>query len=323
MREANSGSLHEFHVTLSANNESKGCRIVGIHLFGSERGRHGELADSTREVVGFRCWERHDIYLYSRCGDFLAHHLRETSAAKENVEGVHRVILHLDLCFESDAGNRDFACLLRENNILFPDGSAIVPAIDAFVLERHLCASVKFLNMTAVYLRHIAGNLLNVYQRIELVGEHHSLLFVDFLAIGRNGHIEVVAVYLTSCRTTLLLILLARAIALLLIGRLRVLIVGCRQNLHVGSIALDGLSLDYNGCRWHLEGSLLYGNHGIGEGYRTALGCTAIRHRETAGTACAGTVKYIETLETSNLEVFYVLCVGHITDTDSLSHLCL
>ena len=65
----------------------------------------------------------------------FANHLRKTSSAEEDVEGVHRVILHLDLRVECDAGNLYLARLLREDDILLPDGRAVIPAVDAFVLE--------------------------------------------------------------------------------------------------------------------------------------------------------------------------------------------
>ena len=107
------------------------------------------------------------------------------------------MVLHLDLSVESDAGNLYLARLLREDDILFPDGCAIVPAINAFVLERHLCRPIKFLDVTTVHLGHFARDLLDIHKCVELVSQHHSFLFVDFLSVSSNGHVEVASADLT------------------------------------------------------------------------------------------------------------------------------
>ena len=135
LRETNGGSLHELHVALTADDEPKGGCIVGIDLFRSQRGRHRELADGTREVVRTRGRKGQDLNLDGRCLYLFAHHLREASAAEEDVEGVHAVVLHLNLSVESDAGNFYLARLLREHDVLLPDGCAVVTPVDALVLE--------------------------------------------------------------------------------------------------------------------------------------------------------------------------------------------
>ena len=203
---------------------------------------------------------------------------------------------------------------------MLPDCCAVVPAINALVLERHLSGSVEFLDVTTVYLRHFARDLLDIHQGIELVSQHHGLLLVDFLSVGSNGHIELVTAYLTRVSSALLLTLLARIGVLLLSGRLLTLLLTCGQHFDIGSSALDGLSIDLHRCNRHLECSLRSGHDGIGKGCRTALSRAAICHRETARTTGAGTIKDIETLEVSDLEVFDVLRVGHITDADSLPY---
>ena len=174
--------------------------------------------------------------------------------------------------------------------------------------------------MTTVYLRHIARDLLDVHQRVELVSQHHSFLLINFLAVSCNAHVEIASAYLAGAGSALLLTPLARIATLLLVLRLLTMLLTCWQHFDAGCSTLDGLSIDLDGCCRHLESPFRSGYNGISKGYRTALGCAAVHNRDVARSTGAGTIKNVEALEVADLEIFDVLRVGHIADADSLAY---
>ena len=99
--------------------------------------------------------------------------------------------MNLHLRLKSDGGHRKFARPLGEEHILTPDSGAVVAAVDTFILEAHLGLGVNFLYVEAVELRHLSCQLLDIHQRVQLVGKQHSLLFINLGLGGGSRNVQL------------------------------------------------------------------------------------------------------------------------------------
>ena len=177
--------LDQLQVTCTANDDTHRNGIVGFSLSFVELCRDIELSNATREIsrtcrqridLDFDAWSHNPLFDLNVAG----------AAIEEGFEGVDITILLDHNTFEGDARNLELTRHLREHDVLTPGTRAIRAPIDVLNRKTLLLREVDLLGIEALQIRHIASQLRERHQCIDLVGEQDGLLFMHTLLVGAD-----------------------------------------------------------------------------------------------------------------------------------------
>ena len=184
--------LDELQVTRTADDDTQRHRVVGLHLGLRQLGRDAELTHSTREV-GRTLRQRVDLNIDARRLYLLLHLDVARAAVEERLEGVYVAVLLHDDAVERDAGNGQFTRNLREHDILAPRHRTVRTAVDGLNLEALLLGQLYLLRVEALKVGHLALQLRQVDERIDLIGQEYGLLLVNAAFVGADLDEKVAA----------------------------------------------------------------------------------------------------------------------------------
>ena len=188
--DVDNGLLDELEVTHTTDDDAQRDGVIGLRSGLIELGRDIELSHSTREV-GRALRQGIDLDLDARCHNLLLDLDIARAAVEEGLKGIDIAVLLHDDTLEGDRGDMELSRHLREHDVLAPGTCAVRTSVDGLYREALLLREIHLLRVEALQVGHVATELGQRYEGVDLIGEQDRLLFVNALLVGTDLDEEV------------------------------------------------------------------------------------------------------------------------------------
>ena len=249
-------------------------------------------------------------------GDFLLDLDIAGAPVEEGLEGVDITVALYDHALVGDARHFQLAGGLGEHDVLLPGDGAVGTAVEVLNLEALLLRQGHLTRIEALQIGHLAIELGEVDERIDLVGEQDWLLFAHALLRRADLDEQVAAGNGTA------------GVSDLAHGALRLLLAAALLSalgfpFHLDSYLVGGHGLAVNGDVGGRdgEGTLLLGHEDIGVGNARRAGHVAVDHLEARLGRRARTHEDVEGLvgDIAGAEAFRVVRIDGVAQAELLT----